>query len=212
MRKTIETYLKTIYECSFTRKIATNKQIATFLNVAPGSVSAAIASYRDAGFVCQKPYGGIVLSALGQRRVQAIMQRYRLCELWLLKDFKFDLAEIPEQAWQLSDFESPVLTDKLMAYLSQPTVSPFGGALTGPALLDDGSRALATIKIGQTYTLKSYLETRQSVTYIQHMGLYLGQQLTLQSIDPTTETMCLTDANKRDFLVNEAVAKYIFVF
>lgn len=212
MRKTVEIYLKAIYECGFTRKIATNKQIATFLNVAPGSVSAAIASYRALGLVCQKPYGGIVLSALGQRRVQVIMQRYRLCELWLLKDFKFNLAEIPEQAWQLSDFKSNVLTNKLLNYLDHPQVSPFGGALMGSDLLDDGSRALSTIQIGHTYTLKSYLETPQSVAYCQHMGLYLGQKLTLQSLDATTKTMCLTDSKNHDFLVNEAVAKYIFVF
>jgi DtxR family Mn-dependent transcriptional regulator len=212
LRKTVETYLKTIYECSFTRQIATNKQLATFLNVAPGSVSAAIANYRAEGLVEQKPYGGIVLSALGQRRVQVLMQRYRLCELWLLKDFKFDLAEIPEQAWQLSDFDSVPLTEKLMAYLGQPTISPFGGALNGPDLLNDGSQALNTIRTGRVYTLKSYLETPRSVAYMQHMGLYLGQQLTLKNIDATTETMCLIDSENRDFLVNAAVAKYIFVF
>ncbi|CAM3154334.1 metal-dependent transcriptional regulator [Lactiplantibacillus plajomi] len=213
MRKSISNYLKTIYEAGFTKTGTTNKQVATMLGVLPGSVTEAVSNLEKQGLVTRKTYHEIALTRTGYQLVKNLMFRYRLCEVWLSKIIKLPLSVIPEQAWLMAAINNQELLDRLHRQLDQPLVSPFGGALALPDFDQQASElvTLDTVTAGQTVLLASYLETASTIKYWQHAGLQLNQTLTVTHRDATIPMLTLTSANQTEYLVDTAVARYVYV-
>ncbi|RRK09572.1 metal-dependent transcriptional regulator [Lactiplantibacillus garii] len=214
MRKSISNYLKTIYEAGYTQNGTNNKQIATMLGVLPGSVTEAVSHLEKMGFVTRKTYHEITLTAAGYQLVQDLMFRYRLCEVWLAQTIKLPLVAIPEQAWLMAAINDQDLLKRLNQQLATPRVSPFGGPLQLPTFEtqhDQNVCALSTVAEGCTVTLASYLETTSIVKYLEHTSLQLNQRLTVVSQSNSIPVITLVDQHQREYLLNAAVARYIYV-
>lgn len=211
MRKNTDTYLKTIFECSFAKKDTTNKQIAMFMGVSPASVTGAITTLEKQGLVHRRPYGGISLTTTGRQKIIKLIWRYRLCEVWLVEKFNLPLNKVPEQAWLMAGFNSQELDDQFVEALGSPQVSPFGGSLNINEMLATDLKPLNSFEPSdETILVNSYLETASSVSYIEHMGLPLNTPLQLTQRDTATNTLLLLDQDNQEYLVNTEIAHYIY--
>lgn len=212
MRTAIDNYLKAIFECSLSTKRTTNKQVACYLKIAPASVNGIVKKMEQHGLAYQRPYGPIMLSTKEMQRALVLMQRYRLCEAWLVHDFELPLTTIPHQAWEIADFDDAQLVQQLNQYLDYPKVSPFGGAIQNvDQIVNDGSQPLINFEAGQTVRLCSYLESENTINYFQNIGLSLQQTLTVGEYNPQKQTIAVTDRNARTLKISEKIGEYIYV-
>ncbi|WP_261979155.1 metal-dependent transcriptional regulator [Lactiplantibacillus plantarum] len=93
MKSRTNTYLKAIYETSYTQRWTCNKQLATMLGVLPGSVTEAVNRLISQKLVV-KNKGQIKLTKRGYQLVTDLMYRYRLCEIWLADNIQLSLPEV----------------------------------------------------------------------------------------------------------------------
>ena len=214
MRKSVSNYLKTIYEASYTQTGTNNKQIATLLDVLPGSVTEAVSNLEKDGLVMRQKYHEITLTPAGYRLVKDLMYRYRLCEVWLAKTINLPLELIPNQAWLMSAIDSQDLIARLDKKLDQPKTSPFGGDLHLPEfdqMTTVAIQPLASVKAGQTIELVSYLETASTVKYLEHNAIKLQQQLKVMGQAQPISVITLADMANHEYMIDETVARYIYV-
>lgn len=213
MRKSVSNYLKTIYEASYTQNGTNNKQIATLLDVLPGSVTEAVSNLEKDGLVMRQKYHEITLTAGGYRLVKDLMYRYRLCEVWLANSINLPMALIPEQAWLMAAIDSQDLIMQLDQKLGQPEFSPFGGALHLPEFdqtVKENIQPLAQVTTGQTIELVSYLETASTVKYLQHNGVKLQQQVKVVDHAQPISVITLADMANHEYMIDETVARYVY--
>ncbi|MFB9768679.1 metal-dependent transcriptional regulator [Lactiplantibacillus modestisalitolerans] len=213
MRKSISNYLKTIYEASYAKSGTNNKQIATMLGVLPGSVTEAVNHLEKAGLVVHQTYHQIALTKAGYQIVCDLMFRYRLCEVWLTQKIKLPLPSVPKQAWLMAAINDQELLRRLNQQLAQPAISPFGGQLELPAFEKRDQRvvqSLDTVGVNETIIIDSYLESPSTVKYWQHTSLQLGEQLTLVESADALPVLTLVDDQDNEYLINAAVARYIY--
>lgn len=213
MRKSATNYLKAIYEASYAKTGTSNKQIATTLDVLPGSVTESINNLVDDGLVVRRDYHEIALTRSGYELVAKRMYQYRLCEVWLAKIINLPLVRIPTQAWLMSAINDQELLSRLNHQLGEPQFSPFGGALHLPAYdqrLVTQPKALNRVPIGSQIRMTSYLENSSTVKYFQHAGLQLQQVLTVTNCSKTIPVITLIDAQQQEYLIDTAVADYLY--
>jgi len=213
MRKSVNNYLKAIYEASYTKTGTSNKQIATILDVLPGSVTEAINNLVDDGLVVRNNYHEIALTESGYQLVAERMYHYRLCEVWLAKIIILPLVRIPTQAWLMSEINDQELIAKLNHQLGEPKVSPFGGILHLPDFkqrFGNQPESLNRVPIGSRIKMTSYLENASTVKYFQHTGLQLQQVLTVTNCSKTIPVITLVDNQQQEYLINAAVARYLY--
>lgn len=213
MRKSISNYLKTIYEASYAQDGTNNKQIATLLDVLPGSVTEAVGNLEKDGLVTRQKYHKITLTAAGYRLVQDLMYRYRLCEVWLHQAIELPLTEIPEQAWLMAAINDQELLRRLANKLGLPKQSPFGGRLNLPAFDQQPTsiQSLDQVPVDTTITLTSYLETSSLIKYFHQAGLERGQRLTVTGQTSTFPAITLMDEAQHEYMIDKAVARYLYV-
>ncbi len=91
MTASLEDYLETIYVLQSRAAEVRLTDIAAELSVSKPSVSRAVITLRDHGYVEHALYGRITLTAEGKKLAQAVLQRHIT-----LKGFLMDTLSIPE--------------------------------------------------------------------------------------------------------------------
>ena len=85
---TVEDYLKAILleeQVLPSGRLVTMGQIATSLEVAPGTVTAMVKTLEKLGLVSYEPYSGVRLSEEGRHEAIHVLRRHRLIELFLVE-------------------------------------------------------------------------------------------------------------------------------
>ncbi|HEY88168.1 MAG TPA: metal-dependent transcriptional regulator [Thermoflexia bacterium] len=101
-------------------------QLADTLTISSVSVNEMCRKLQDHGLVVYRPYKGASLTAEGERRAYYILRRHRLWEVFLVEKLGFDYDQSHETACQLEHVTSPLLADRLDAFLAYPAVNPSG--------------------------------------------------------------------------------------
>ncbi|MEO0511739.1 MAG: metal-dependent transcriptional regulator [Planctomycetota bacterium] len=130
---TVEDYAKAIsllQEESPTGE-ATVARLAATLGVTKGSVTAMVRKLRDAGLARAPRYGGITLTARGQRLATDVVRRHRLLEVFLVEKLGLDWAEVHDEAERLEHAVSAKVLDRLDAFLGYPSSDPHGDPIPG---------------------------------------------------------------------------------
>ena len=85
----LEDYIEAIYNLSAKNKCARSKDIASLLGVSRASVTGALRSLKDKGYVNYKPYGPIVLTSAGNSAASEVAEKHRV-----LRSFFVDVLEV----------------------------------------------------------------------------------------------------------------------
>ena len=124
-----EEYLEAIYRLQKRRGVAKTTELASELNVVPGSVTNTIQNLKKHGLVKHEPYRGVKLTAEGKTIALRILRRHRLAERLLTDILDAEWSSVHEDACKLEHAltkEVIVLLEKKLGY---PKSCPHGNPI-----------------------------------------------------------------------------------
>lgn len=178
---TVENYVKAIYQIevkSPSDPVATG-QLATAMNVSPGTVTSMLKTLSDSGLTTYTPYEGVRLTETGRALALRVLRRHRLIELFLVRTLELTWDEVHEEAEHMEHAVSDLLVDRIDAYLDYPKVDPHGD----PIPRSDGTlstdlhagQALAKCSSGYNFRLSRVIDqSPEFLRYLTETGLTLG--------------------------------------
>ncbi len=124
---TEENYLKAIYHLAQggTKAVLTN-EIAEMLNTKAASVTDMIKKLSGKNFISYEKYYGVKMTRQGKSEALSIIRKHRLWETFLVQKLQFNWDEVHDIAEQLEHIQSPLLIEKLDAFLNYPKADPHG--------------------------------------------------------------------------------------
>lgn len=175
---TVENYIKAIYQiCHASDGHAATGQLATALNVSPGTVTSMLKTLSEGKLVTYTPYEGVRLTSAGSALALRVVRRHRLIELFLVKTLDLSWDEVHEEAEHMEHAVSDRLIDRIDAFLGHPEADPHGdpiprsdGTLTVPK-----SRSLAECQVGDAFQLSRVIDqSPEFLRFLSNAGLPLG--------------------------------------
>jgi len=124
---TVENYLKCIFSLGQGKdeRIPTNA-IAEKLGTTAASVTDMIKKLSANGYVHYERYHGVTLTRTGRQIAVALIRRHRLWETFLVDKLGFQWDEVHDLAEELEHINNDLLSERLDAFLGNPTVDPHG--------------------------------------------------------------------------------------
>ena len=125
---TEENYLKAIYklaERSGKPDVSTTA-LADALDTRAASVTEMLRRLADKGAVRYEKYRGASLTDVGRSVAVLTIRRHRLWEVFLVDKLGFSWDEVHEVAEEMEHLTSPLLLERLDAFLGHPVVDPHG--------------------------------------------------------------------------------------
>lgn len=124
---TEENYIKSIYHLSDggTQSVLTN-EIAFALQTRAATVTDMLKKLAAKAYVKYEKYYGVTLTSKGKLSALSVIRKHRLWETFLVEKLAFQWDQVHEVAEQLEHIQSPLLIEKLDAYLGFPQSDPHG--------------------------------------------------------------------------------------
>lgn len=180
---TEENYLKAIYHLgeSGNTEVSTNA-IAESMNTKPATVSDMIKRLSKKKVIFYEKYKGVNLTDSGSKLALQIIRKHRLWEVFLVEKLNFNWDEVHDIAEQLEHIKSPLLVERLDAFLDHPKVDPHGDPIpdkhgdfhVGPTLLlSDLSEGDSGVLVGVSDSDPRLLQ------YLDKIKLNLGMKIQL---------------------------------
>lgn len=129
LTKSVEDYLKAIYELELGGTPAQTSAIATALEVAPPSVSGMIKRLSEAGLLQHVPYRGVQLTEEGRRTALKMVRRHRVVETYLTTKLGYDWDSVHDEAERLEHAVSDGLIERMAMALGNPRYDPHGAPI-----------------------------------------------------------------------------------
>jgi len=123
----IEDYLETILMLSETDKAVRVTDIATKLDVAKPSVTAAINTLKEMGLVTQERYGKVFLTPSGREHAVRVKRRHRALRAFLIQILGVSPDTADKDACLMEHVISSETMEKLVLFLEK-TLLPDNGA------------------------------------------------------------------------------------
>lgn len=176
---TVENYVKSIYQICARQegRAAATGQLATTLDVSPGTVTSMLKTLSEGGLATYAPYEGVKLTATGKALALRVLRRHRLIELFLAETLHLSWDEVHEEAEHMEHVVSDRLVDRIDTFLNHPEVDPHGD----PIPRADGSVettahwSLAECQVGDEFQLCRVIDqSPEFLRYLTDSGLALG--------------------------------------
>ncbi|HEX5132878.1 MAG TPA: metal-dependent transcriptional regulator [Candidatus Krumholzibacteria bacterium] len=113
----LEMYLKTVLLLERNRGTVRVSDIARERGVSAASVTEAITTLQERGFILHRAYRGVRLSAEGRRTAERIEERYRVLSHFLTDVLGVNAAIGARDACEIEHVASPETIDRLDAFL-----------------------------------------------------------------------------------------------
>lgn len=171
---TVENYLKAILQISIRDQgdwVATG-QLATSLQVSPGTVTSMLKSLAEAGLVEYRPYEGVKLTAQGRTLALRMLRRHRLIELFLVKTLNITWDQVHEEAENMEHAVSDELIDRIDEFLGRPETDPHGDPIPSAdgAMRGDDSTAIPLSKLSTNDRFRIVRVTNQGGDFLRYLA------------------------------------------
>ena len=138
-RRSVEDYLKAIYDLSQVKQPVSTTDISKTLKVAPASVTEMLKKLAEKGYITHSPYHGTRLTTKGKRTAENIVRKHRLLERFLHDVLKIDKTQVHDQACGMEHSLSDEAAESLCRFLRHPDRCPDNGRIIPPCNLEIGS-------------------------------------------------------------------------
>lgn len=210
-----ENYLKAIYHLSDggSKSVSTN-DIAGEMKTKPASVSDMLRKLSDKEVIEYRKYYGVHITEEGKKRALQTIRKHRLWEVFLVDKLNFAWDEVHEVAEELEHIQSPLLIQRLDAYLNYPKFDPHGDPI--PDEYGD-VRARPRVPLnemdldqsGQIVAVKD--SSAAFLRYLDKVGAYIGARIkVLDRVEFDGSLEILVD-NKKNIFMSKDVAGNILV-
>ena len=140
-RRSVEDYLKAVYDLSRNGNTASTTEISRTLKVAPASVTEMLKKLAEKGYIAHSPYHGTALTSTGRRIAEKTVRKHRLLEKFLHDVLKIDKPKVHKQACEMEHSLSDDAEESLCRFLRHPDRCPDDGKIIPPCDLLIGSCA-----------------------------------------------------------------------
>ena len=121
-----ENYIKSIYHLQHSDSLVTTNELASELNTKAASVTDMLKKLKTKKLLHYEHYQVVTLSEEGKKVALNIVRKHRLWEYFLVNKLQFGWDEVHPIAEELEHINSPILIEKLDAYLNYPKFDPHG--------------------------------------------------------------------------------------
>ncbi|MBI5935631.1 MAG: metal-dependent transcriptional regulator [Chloroflexi bacterium] len=215
LTRSIQDYLKHIYELTEHGQLASTNDLARALQVKPASVTGMIqklASDKPALVAYQK-HQGVTLTATGKMAALEVIRHHRLLETWLVQTLGYTWDEVHEEAERLEHVISEEFEARIAAALGNPTRDPHGELipsedLTMPA---DESTPLASLRPNQAASIQRVdAQDPDLLRYLESLGLTPGVEIEVTAYSEFDHNLTVKVGRKSNVLGLSITSK-IFV-
>ena len=123
----MEDYLEAIFHISAAKQAARAKDIAERLKVNKSSVTSALRSLSEKGYVNYAPYDIITLTAEGQELAKDVVRRHETLKDFFVKILLLDDAEAEETSCKVEHAISEKILDRIINFIEFVEICPRGG-------------------------------------------------------------------------------------
>ncbi len=209
---TIENYIKAIYSIYDKHGKTTITAISEKLLISPPSVSDMIRRLHDKGLIKDKT--DLTLSQEGELLARQLIRKHRLWETFLVRKLRFKWDEVHEIAEQLEHVHSPVLTQRLEAFLDFPKFDPHGDPIPDKNgnLPDFDALPLNEANVGQSYIFKGVAtDDSEFLNLLDKKGLQLYQKWKLIEKEEFDGSVRLLVEESNKVYLSDTVSGNLFV-
>src|SRR5512137_435894 len=125
----LEEYLESILDIEEKGGIAKTSAIARCMKVAPASVTEALQTLADKGFVHYEPYKGASLTGRGREMARKVKRRHRLLEVFLSDVLHINRENVHDEACRMEHTLSDETECALCKMLNAPARCPHGSLI-----------------------------------------------------------------------------------
>lgn len=125
----LEEYLESILDIEEKEGIAKTSAIARCMKVAPASVTEALQTLADKGFVHYEPYRGASLTGQGREMARKVKRRHRLLEVFLSDVLHINGDKVHDEACKMEHTLSDETECALCKMLNAPARCPHGSLI-----------------------------------------------------------------------------------
>ncbi len=190
----IENYLKAIY--SLSRESPTGeagmKAIATLTGVTVGTASTMVKRMAGAKLAKYERFGGVRLTARGERAAIDVQRRHRLIETFLVETLKLDWSIVHAEAERLEHAISSVVLEALDIHLHHPSVDPHGDPIPGPdgKIRTERGAALSTFAPGSKIRVARITDQGPAfLSFIAEHGLRPGTKAIVAATESAAQSI-----------------------
>jgi DtxR family Mn-dependent transcriptional regulator len=206
LTRSVEDYLKAIYQLSPEGRPASTSEIAHLLALSPPSVTGMVKRLSEHGLLEHIPYRGVQLTDEGRRAALRMVRRHRLIEAYLVEFLGYSWDTVHEEAERLEHAVSDSLIDRMAVALGHPEVDPHGDPIPSA----DGSihelacTPLSDIPIGETVEIHRVNESQpERLRYIASLGIRPGIEVTVVDRQPFDDLVTIEVGGERHVIGRE---------
>jgi DtxR family transcriptional regulator, Mn-dependent transcriptional regulator len=206
LTRSVEDYLKAIYQLSPEGRPASTSDIANLLALSAPSVTGMVKRLSEHGLLEHVPYKGVQLTEEGRRAALRMVRRHRLIEAYLVEFLGYSWDTVHEEAERLEHAVSDTMIERMAGALGNPTVDPHGD----PIPTADGEVqelaciALSDVPIGETVEISRVQESQpERLRYIASLGLRPGVHVTVMNRQPIDDLVTIKVGSHKQVIGRE---------
>jgi DtxR family Mn-dependent transcriptional regulator len=205
-------YVKAIWEVAGSG-VASTKDVAERLSIAPPSVTNMFVRLREMGFVEYERYRGVSLTERGREEALRLVRRHRLIETFLLEHLGYSWGEVHEEAERLEHAVSDGFTERLAEFLGHPGQDPHGDPIPAAdgTMQPDDSFPLSEAVAGQRVRVSKVGDEPSTLDYLGEHGLVPGRLLSVREVRELDGVVIVEDEDGRSHALGEPLARAVFV-
>ncbi len=196
---TVEDYLQDIYDLLEDGKTAIAARLAERIGVASPTAWATLQRMQRDGLVELHDRHEIHLTRKGKEAAESIKRRHFLAERLLVDILGLDWAESHEEAHRIEHAVSPLVEERIMALLGNPTTCPHGNPF--PGLPRPPTVLLSTLREGDERAVDGVQEDAEEdadlMRFLQQNGLTPGTRLRVVEVASYNSTMTVEVGGRR---------------
>jgi DtxR family Mn-dependent transcriptional regulator len=205
-------YVKAIWEIAGSG-VASTKDVAERLSIAPPSVTNMFVRLREMGFVDYERYRGVSLTERGREEALRLVRRHRLIETFLLEHLGYSWGEVHEEAERLEHVVSDGFTERLAEFLGHPGQDPHGDPIPAAdgTMQPDYSYPLSEATPGQLVRVSKVGDEPSTLDYLGEHGLVPGRLLSVREAREVDGVVIVEDEEGESHALGGPLARAVFV-
>jgi len=211
-----ENYLKAIYHLSEGgKKSVSTNDIAGEIQTKPASVSDMLRRLSEKQVIEYRKYYGLQITESGKQLALQTIRKHRLWEVFLVDKLQFAWDEVHEVAEQLEHIQTPLLIQRLDAFLNYPKFDPHGDPIPDE-YGDVRSRPRIPLnemnidQVGQIVAVKD--SSAAFLRYLDKVGAYIGARIkVLDKVEFDGSVEILVDQKKTLFMSKDVASNILVV-
>jgi DtxR family transcriptional regulator, Mn-dependent transcriptional regulator len=205
-------YVKAIWEIAGSG-VASTKDVAERLSIAPPSVTNMFVRLREMGFVDYERYRGVSLTERGREEALRLVRRHRLIETFLLEHLGYSWGEVHEEAERLEHVVSDGFTERLAEFLGHPGQDPHGDPIPAAdgTMQPDYSYPLSEATPGQRVRVSKVGDEPSTLDYLGEHGLVPGRLLSVREAREVDGVVIVEDEEGESHALGGPLARAVFV-